>query len=299
MGYEIDGQERIFTGHSGRLFLLLTGLLICLQMTQRMLPLLLPTIIDDLSITTFLAGAALTLLRITRASMEYPGGRCVDQRSRTTVLIASVVLVILGLAILSLAVSYVLFLVGIVVLGLGSGFYSPASRALLSDAFHNKRGRAFGLHLLGSDLSGILAAGVVVVILWIATWRGIFLPIAAILSPVLVAFYLVSREPVQINAVEFRIRETGARLFTDPVLRWLVIAYSLFILSGGSVISFLPTFLIDVHGFSFAFESSAFALVYPVGIVSKPVSGLLSDWAPRRTVAGAGLMLASGGSYSS
>lgn len=295
MVYVTDDQERLFKGHTGQIFVLLTVLLLCLQLARRLLPPLLPTIIDDFGITAFSAGVALTLLRISRASMEYPSGRFADQLSRTTVLVVCLGVIIIGLSILSLAISYWIFILGVVVFGLGSGLYSPASRALLSDIFREKRGRAFGIHMMGSDLSGILAAGIGVLIVSIATWRGAFLPLATVLVALLIAFYLLSRETFKIESVEFGLQKTGIRLFGDPSLRWIVLVYSLYVVASSGFISFLPTFLIEVHGASFELASSAFALVYGVGAIAKPVSGFLSDSIPRTSVAGGNLIVAVSG----
>lgn len=193
--------------------------------------------------------------------------------------------------------TYGVFIAGVLAFGVGFGLFSPASRALLSDVFMEKRGIAFGFHLMGGDLAGILAAGIAIVIVSIATWRAAFLPLAIALVPILLVFYWVSREPITLEPVEFGIRETGVRLFKDPSLRWMLVVYSLFVGGSSGVISFLPTFLIDVHGFSFAFASSAFALVYAIGIVAKPVSGTLSDRMPRPPVAGGSLILAAIGMF--
>jgi predicted MFS family arabinose efflux permease len=292
MVYETDGEERLVTGHTGRLFLLLTVILVCLQLTQRILPPLLPAIIDDLSITAFLAGVALTSFRIARASMEYPSGRFADQLSRTTVLLTCVSVVIVGVLVLSIATNYLIFLIGVVLFGVGFGLYSPASRALLSDVFVEKRGRAFGLHMMGGDISGVLAAGIAVVVLAIGTWRGAFLPLSVLLFILLIAFYVYSREPIRIERVELGVRHTAGRLIKNPTLRWVLVVYALFVMASSGVISFLPTFLIEVHGFSFEFASVAFALVYGIGIFSKPLSGYLSDVLPRPPVAGGSLLIA-------
>lgn len=295
MVYESDGQERLLTGHTGRMFLLLTIILVFLQLARRMLPPLLPIILDDLAITAFQAGMALTVLRVARASMEYPGGRLADQLSRTTVLLGCLGIVIVGVVALALSVSYGIFLIAVTVFGIGVGFYNPASRALLSDIFHEKRGRAFGLHMLGNEVSGILAAGVVIVIVSRTTWRGAFVPLALLLVVLLVVLYRLSREPIELKSVNLEVRRTGLRLLRDPVLRRVVIVYMLFNVASSGMISFLPTFLIEVHNFSFGFASSAFALVYAVGIVAKPVSGYLSDWFPRPPVAGGCLIIAGAG----
>ena len=295
MVYVTDGEERLLSGHTGRLFLLLTLILVCLQLTQRILPPLLPAIIDHLSISAFLAGTALTSFRIARASMEYPSGRLADQLSRTTVLLTSISLVIVGVVFLSLAVTYPSFLLGIVLFGIGFGLFSPASRALLSDVFVENRGRAFGLHLMGGDISGVLAAGIAVLVLSIGTWRSAFLPLSILLCLLLISFYFYSREPIRLGSVDLGVRDTADRLFADTTLRWILVVYALFVMASSGVISFLPAFLIEVHGFSFEFASIAFAMVYGIGILAKPASGYLSDLLPRPPVAGGGLLIASCG----
>jgi MFS family permease len=220
MAYETLEQERLFTGHTGRIFLLITFITICLQLTQRLLPPLLPAIMDDLAITVFLGGIALTLLRIGRASMEYPGGRFADQLTRTTVILASLGFSVVGLIVLALSTTFIGFVAGITVFGMGLGLYIPSSRTLISDIFYEKRGRAFGLNIMGGDIAGIIAAGVAILILSIAGWRAAFLPLAIVLLPLPVWLYHLSREPVRVEPVEFGLRDTIFRLFGDPSMRW-------------------------------------------------------------------------------
>ena len=295
MVYTYDGRERLFTGHSGRLFLLLTFIWLCVSLSTRLLPPLLPAIIDELVITSFLAGIALTGERIIRAIVEYPSGRAADRLSRTVVLVGCIGCVIVGLTILSVAFSYVIFLLGVLVLGFGRGMYSPASRALLSDIFREKRGRAFGINMMGSKFSGIFAAGIAILTVSIATWRAAFLPLAILLVPLLGALYLVSRESLEIQPMSFGLRETGRRVFGDSSFRWILIVYSLYVLAASGVSTFLPLFLLDVHDVSFALASSAFALLYASGIVAKPMAGFLSDVIPRLYIAGGSLVIGAGG----
>lgn len=289
MVYEHDGTERLFTGHTGRVFLLLTTIWLCISLTSRLLPPLLPAIMDDLAISAFLAGVALTVERVVRAGVEFPSGRFADRLSRTTVIVACVGFAVAGVAILAGAVTYALFLLGVAVFGLGRGMYTPPARALISDLFEQKRGRAFGVNMMGSELAGILGAGLAIVIVGVGTWRGAFLPLALLLIPLGVAFYVVSREPVSVGRIDLGVQETGVRIFGEPAFRWVLVVYSLYVVAASGVSTFLPTFLIDVHGVSFAVASSAFALLYVVGFVAKPTSGVLSDRMPRSYVAGGGL----------
>lgn len=289
------GERSLITGYSGHMFLLLTITFVAIKITQRLLPPLLPAIIDDLGITAFMAGIALTLLRITRSSMQYPGGRVSDQLSRTTVLLPSLVFVVVGLAFLSVSTVYVVFLFGILLFGMGLGLFDPAARATLTDLFEEKRGRAFGLHLMGGDIAGILAAGIAVWIVSVATWRGAFFPLLLIILPAPILLYRLSREPVRASRIDVGIRATARRLLANRQMRWLLVVYSLFVFSISGMVGFLPTFLTEVHGFSFAFASSAYALLYVVGTVAKPVSGAASDRFPRLLVVVTGLACGAGG----
>lgn len=295
MGYATDGAERLFGGHTGRLFGLITAAFVAVKLVQRLLPPLLPVIIDDLAITPFLAGIALSAMSLFRAGMQYPSGRLADDLTRTTVILGALGLVVASLAVLALTPTYAVFLAGVVLFGIASGLYDPADRALLSDLFSEKRGRAFGIHMMGSDMSGILAAGLAVWVVSVATWRAAFLPSLVALTLIPPLLYRLSRESVVVSSVELGARSTGARLFGEARMRWLLLSYSLFVFASIAVTSFLPTFLTEVHGVSLAVASSAFALLYAVGIVSKPVSGIVSDRFPRAVVAGTGLAVGGAG----
>ncbi|MFB6206190.1 MAG: MFS transporter [Haloglomus sp.] len=287
-----DGSEQLFRGYTGRMLVLLTMGFLAMQLTQRVLPPLLPVIIDELRITPFEAGLALSLLSIARALSQYPSGRISDRLSRKTVILPSVGLCIVGLGLLLLSPVYVAFLASLVVFGVGYGLYDPADRALLSELFEAKRGRAFGVHMVAGEMAGILAAGIAVVV--VAAWRLAFAVPFCLLLVVLAAFPRWNREPIELRRVPLDVRETVARLGRTSRVRWLLVAYVLFIFASKGVISFLPTFLVTVHDFSIGTASGAFALLYVVGTVVRPITGVLSDRFPRPVVAGSGLLLASG-----
>ncbi len=295
MVYQYDAKERIFGGHTGQFFLLITAVWLCVSLTSRLLPPLLPVIVDDLAITAFLAGAAITAQRMAQAGMEYPSGRFADSVSRTTVLLGCIAFAIIGLVLLSLATTYLILFVALVVFGIGHGMYAPSSRALLADMFRTKRGLAFGINMMGSEVAGILGAGIAIVVVAVATWRAAFLPIALLLIPLFVAVFLISREPTAVQSVTLDLRPTVGRILGDSTLRLVLVVYSLYVLAASGVATFLPLFLIEVHGVSFAIASAAFALLYVVGILVKPVGGYLSDMLPRLRVAGGSLVIAAGG----
>ncbi|MFB6080950.1 MAG: MFS transporter [Haloferacaceae archaeon] len=289
-----DGPpERLLRGYSGRIAILLLVAFLAMQLGRRLLPPLLPLLIDDFGITPFQAGIAVSTLSVARAVGQYPSGRFADELSRKTVIVTSMACCVVGLGLLAIAPTFAALLVGVAVFGGSFGLYDPADRALLSDLFEEKRGRAFGIHMVGSDLAGVVAAGTAVVT--VSAWRRAFLPSLLLLVPVVGLFYRLYREPMRVGWADLEVRATVKRLLGTPRVRWILVAYVLYIFVTSGVTSFLPTFLIAVQGASFAVASGVFAALYVVGMVVRPLSGWLSDRVSRQAVASGSLLFAGGG----
>jgi MFS family permease len=288
-------QERLLSGHSGRLFVVLTVGFFVVTMGRRLLPPLLPEIIGSLGISSFGAGIVLSAFTVVRAATQYPGGRYADELSRKTVLVASFLLAIAGFGALAGTTGYATLLVGVAAIGAATGLFVPANRALLSDLYRAKRGRAFGINMSASDVTGIVAAGLAVAVVEVAAWQTAFLLVVVPVAVVLVAFWRTSREPLTLARARFGLGETAGRLFGRRRFRLVVIAYSLRSFATSSVTNFLPVFLIATQGFSFEFASAAYALRFVVGIVAKPFSGYLGDRVSRPGIAIVSLLLTGGG----
>lgn len=270
-------EERFLGGYTGRLFLILMAGSFSILLGKRLLPPLLPVIIENLAITSFEAGIALTMLAICRAIVQYPGGRAADQLTHKTVLITSVGLAIVGFGLLAASFRYVFFLLGIAILGVGSGLFDPVSRVVLWDLFDNKRGRALGFNAAAGDIAGIVAAAGAVGVVMVAPWQTAFVPPVLVLAVVLLAMARWNRGTVEFRRVKLGLPKTASRLFGTGKFRWLIAAYSIRMFSSRSVNDFLPAFLIATQGYSLEFASGAFALQYVVGLGARWFAGALSD----------------------
>lgn len=290
-----DTEERLLSGYAGRLFVILTFGFFVITMGRRLLPPLLPEIIGTLGMTSFGAGIVLSVFTVVRAGAQYPGGRYADRLSRKTVLIASFGLAILGFGLLAATVRYPMLLFGVAMIGAASGLFVPANRALLSDLYEAKRGRAFGINMSASDVTGIVAAGVAIAVVELASWQTAFVLVVPPVGIVLVAFAWTSREPLAVSWTRLGLRETTGRLFGRRRFRLVVIAYSLRSFATSGVTNFLPVFLIATQGFSFEFASGAYALRFVVGIVAKPFSGFMGDRVSRPGIAIVSLLLTGAG----
>jgi MFS family permease len=270
---------------------------------------LLPAIIDDLSLTSATAGLALTVFQAVYAVTQYPSGRLSDEWSRATLILPGLGVLAVAFLAIGAAPNYLAFVAGAVLLGVGKGIYVTPSRALLSDLFVERRGRALGIYTAGTDLGGLVAAGVAALVLATtlpavglpadlhaaleaAGWRTPFLPIAGLLALATLLYVWWNREPYRTGPASLELRATVRRLATTREQREVLAAYALFYFMVGGWINFLPTYLNVAKGIPEAVASAGFALVFLTGIGTKPVAGWLSDRFPRRAVSVAGLLLA-------
>jgi len=286
-----DRDERLLTGYTGRVLVLTTFGWAVVQLGVFLLPPLLPTIISDLSITPFMAGVALSAMNGVFALAQYPSGRLSDGLSRYTLIVPGLILGAFGAVLIAGSYVYYAFVVGAVLFGIGRGIYAVPSRVLLSDLFVERRGRAFGVITAATDLGGFLAAGIAIATLAVATWRAPFVPIAVLLLLSALLLHHLNNEAYVLKTVPLDIRQTGRRLLFQPTLRWIVAVYALFWFAIISVLNFLPTFLQVAKGLSPELASGGFALLFLVGMVTKPTAGVLSDRFGRISVATGGIVL--------
>ncbi|KAB1190072.1 MFS transporter [Haloferax sp. MBLA0076] len=265
-----------------------------LQAGRFLLSPLLPTIIADLQITEATAGIALALFQGVYAITQYPGGEYSDRWTRATLIVPGLALLVVGFATFGVAGGLAGFVVAAVVTGLGKGFFAIPSRALISDLFVERRGRALGLYAAGTDLGGLLASGLAILALTYATWRTPFLPVAVVLGGLTVLFALWSTEGYEVGSPRLDASGTIRRLLASPAQRRTLVAFGLFYFMVGGFINFFPTYLIEAKGFDQQLASATFAVVFAVGITIKPVAGGLSDRFRRESIAVVGLLVAAG-----
>ena len=295
--HETDRVEQLFRGYSGRIFMLIAMAVLVTNLGRQVLPPLLPTILDDLVISTAAAGIAFTAMRVAYALMQYPSGRIADVVSRQLAIMLGLLILLLGFGLLTVTGAYPLFALSMILIGIGAAFFFVSERVLLSDLFVEKRGRAFGVNSAFSMLGGILAAGLAVIVLTVGPWQLAFFPVLLLLLALGFGFHVVSQEPYRFDRLraahpqQGELRATIGRVFGTSEIRWLVIAYTLIIFVWEGVLAFLPTYLYVTKGFTPAIAGGGFAALFAVGIVVQPVSGTISDWWDRRVVAGLATVL--------
>ncbi|RLM54140.1 MFS transporter [Halobellus sp. Atlit-31R] len=256
---------------------------------------LLPTIIADLGITEATAGIALSIFGGAYAVVQYPSGEYSDTWNRTTLIVPGLVVLAVGFALFGLIDGVVLFFVAATVVGIGKGLFAVPSRALLSDLFTARRGRALGIYAAGTDAGGLVASGVAILALTYASWRVPFVPVAIGLGLLTVRYANSTRESYEVGSTSLGVRGTVGRLLDGARQRETIVAFVLFYFMVGGIINFVPTYLTQTKGFSQQLAGLTFAIVFAVGLGVKPLAGTLGDRFSRRGIAVAGMLLAAGG----
>lgn len=306
--------ERLVGGYTGRMLLAVALAWAVLQAGRFLLSPLLPAIIADLGITEATAGVVLALFNGVYAVTQYPSGEYSDRWSRATLIVPGLATLVVGFLLFGLVGGLAGFALAAVITGFGKGLFAIPSRALLSDLFVARRGRALGIYAAGTDIGGLLAAGLGVLVLssaaWqlpalsvfgvqfpavtvgFTSWRTPFLPVAAVLAGFLLLYAAWTRDSYRVGKLSLDVIGTIHRLLATGRQRRTLLAFGLFYLMVGGFINFLPTYLAQAKGFSPELASAAFALVFVVGALTKPVAGGLSDRFSRETIAVAGLLVA-------
>ena len=288
-------EESLTAGYSGRVFLAIAIGWAGLRLGRGVLPPLLPAIIDGFEITAFGAGLALTTMTGLNAAFQFLGGRLADAWSRKTVLAASLGVLLVGLTVLSGAITYPLLLVGVGLVGTAGGLFFVPMRAALADLFVARRGRAYGINEGIGAAASVAAAGVAALVLSVSVWQSAFLPGILLAGLGLVVLHRWHRERYVVGRTSLEFRETVASVFMSPRVRLLLLGYSLETFTLKGVFGFLPTFLQAQRGLSPALASGMYALLFVTGAVVMPLSGTLSDRLDRTHVAiGAVLVAAIG-----
>ncbi len=262
-----------------------------LQGGRFLLPPLLPRITETLGFSPGAIGIALTAFGLIYALVQYPSGTYSDELSRGTLVLPGFAVLLVAFAVIGGSVTAGLFVCGLVVLGVGKGLYASPSRALVNDLFDARRGRALGVYSAGTDLGGLVAAGLAVAVLATTTWRMAFVPIFAILTGVTVLFAVWNREAYRLARVRLDPAGTAGRIVATREQRELVVAFAIFYFFVGGLTNFFPTLLVTA-GFSETVAGASFALLFAVGLVTKPVAGEMTDRFSRTGVSIAGLLVA-------
>ena len=256
----------------------------------------LPEIQQAFNLNSVGVGGILSARELAAGLVALPGGVVVDilRRYWGPLLALCLGASALGCFVLGVSPVYPLLLVGMAAVAISHSLWHLLASASLSHHFPDRRGTVLAAHGVGGgvgDVAGPLVTGALLAFL---TWREL-LSVYAV-APLFLAAMAVwvlrnigSREEGANIATSERIKATG-RLLRSPVLWGLTLVRGFRAMALVALIVILPLYLDNELQMSTTLRGFHVGLLIAVGLVAKPLAGLLSDRLGRKQVLVPGLV---------
>lgn len=256
-----------------------------------------PAISDTYHLSTGAIGLALSGMWLAYALSQFPSGLLGDRFGERSIILVALCCTAVMSSLLALAPTYLLFVAGAFLLGAGAGLHYSVATTLLTRTF-DRTGSAIGIHSAGAPIAGLVTPIVAGYIGVRFGWRPAVALGTAVAVPALVVFYvLVPRTDPTTPDTAIRSRLAVGPLFELLSRRPIALTAALSV--GGAFVwqataSFLPTFLVEYHGYSEVTAGAIFSVYFIVQGIGQPIIGSLSDRIGRypagaiATVAGVG-----------
>lgn len=259
-----------------------------IRFAQLIISPIVPALIEDFGISRGGIGMALTGMWAVYAGSQLPSGIFADLYGERRVVVVALGLAGIAIMAASGAAVFPVFFVFVLVLGLGAGLYYNAATALLT-RLHDEIGRAVGTHRIGSQVAGLTAPIVAAALVGMG-WRPPLVVGGVVPFVVLAGFLWLVRPTDPVNP-DGRLRDSIAIETLWRQLRRPPIAFATAIAILGeftllATMSFLPTFLVQHHGFPISVAGVLFSAYFGVVALGQPASGWLSDRIGRDRVLG-------------
>jgi len=266
-------------------------------------PALLPAIREDFVVSDTAAGAAITLLWVTYAAMQFPAGALVDRAGERTLLATSVVAGAVTMGVYALSPTFAVFLVATGTYGLASGLYGPPRGTALTRIYTEQDGAAFGTVLAAGSVGAALLPAAATYATGLVGWRGALGLTAPAFLVAGVALYRSVPEQSAASVVASDGTEGGAagddpdadtrtdggaaslRARTAAVRRAVssrkvalaVLGATLMLFVFQGLTAFFTTYLVTAKGLTEATAGVLFGVLFLSGAVFQSVGGVLAD----------------------
>ncbi|WP_405096731.1 MFS transporter [Oceanobacillus sp. FSL H7-0719] len=187
--------------------------------------------------------------------MQLPGGWLADKFGPRKVLLASVVAWSIFTGLTGAAFSLASMVIIRSMLGIGEGGFQPASSKIISQTFPVKeRGRAMSVMLSSSGIITLIIPFLSAALLTTIGWRWIFLMMGLIGAVITILYWIYIKFPEEdIAVIEKRNTKTGGKgmmgqLLRTPMIWNLVIAYFCIYAVNWGLVTWIPTYLVQVRG---------------------------------------------------
>jgi len=275
------------SSHRSSWFILLIVVLASVAgpLNQFKAPPVLRLLMDAFAMPTSKAGLFMSVFSFAGLVLAIPGGFIFQRLGyRLTGLVAVLALVI-GAAVGAVTLNAGTMLMSRFIEGIGNSFIGMVAPAVIALWFTVEgRGKAMGIWSAWVPLGSIIIFSVAPFLATRWNWQSVWWFGCMYALCVGLLFYLfISPTPPEMAAIEAAIpRQTHTRSGLQGVLRnkdlWLISClWGCFSFSFTSFLTWAPTFLRDVHGFSLGGASFLMSVMAMLGIAGCPTAGWISD----------------------
>ena len=213
------------------------------------------------------------------AIMQYPGGFLADIRSDRVAVTIGMSVMMLGLVLILVGLSFELLVVATIVMGAGTGLIGPSRVIILVNEFPSARSTVVSISQAAGSLGNAIFPIIAGSIMTYAGWRvglGFLLPLCLIVTVLLWLLVPTRAEQSNRDSIATTLASTARALNTNSA----IVATSMMLgvmLVFQSLTGFLPTYFIDVSGFSTAQATRVFGLFFVTGLLMQLLAGLVGD----------------------
>lgn len=252
------------------------------------IPALLPRIRAAFALDYTVAGSLLTILLLTTAPLQFPSGVLTDRVGGRAVLFGSFLVAFLGVLLMTVAPAFAVFLLGVVLFGVGTGFYGTPRVTILSDVYPDRESTAIGFCSaagnVGTSLLPAVAGWVAVGVGW--RWGFAFtFPLVALTAVGLWRYVPSGAGGAAVETLSVRSAlGTVLRAMTTPAVALATVLMTVMFFAYQGFTTFLPTYLVETKAVSEGVAATLLGLFFGIGVVFQVGGGTLGDRLNRRRV---------------
>lgn len=239
------------------------------------LPPLFPLLIDEFQYSYSKVGILSSVVVLTMFIFQTPLGHLSDKKGRKVLLVSFLMILVAATFLTGFSQIFIHLLLFQILVGIGGSAYHSAGMALASDVAPSKRmGRFMAIQGFGGTMGVATAPFIVSIFATAFGWRTAIQSTALLALPVVVLIWWLLKTS----------NHTGpAQKKETVVLPKIVIVFILlgFLLQGfvfRGIVSFFPTYLVDIHGSTLKLAGTLTSLLFLGGAFAEFAGG---EWADR------------------
>lgn len=244
-------------------------------------PVVLPELRVSFNLDLTTAGLLVTVLWFVYGLGQLPAGLLADRLGEGTIMSLSTLFAGVAVGLVVLSNSRIMLYVATMIFGLGTSLFGIARFTAMEHVFPERIGAANGIVDAAADVGNALLPIIGGVITGLIAWQyglGFTIPLFFLATVALVTF-VPTRTGLDTDTAE--VNWTNARylisLMRRPALFYGTTAFLLSTSIWMTFMTFYPTYLIEQKGLSASTASALFGLFFGLGIILKPLTGMLYD----------------------